>query len=121
MELAGDGDMADDCPCLDEAPRWPDFEETVIGVDQTNGRHAEVETHECSRCGRLWLKYLLEDEAFSRSGRWYSGVVTTDQLEDLTPAEAPGVLELLPWYLVGGSFFDGKISRHSGSLPDLWP
>ena len=108
----------DNCACLATGPRYPDFECTEIGADPTNGRFADVEVHRCSRCGRLWLNYLIEQEAFSRSGRWYSGVVTTDELEDLMPAEAPKLLETLPWYLMGGSFFDGKISRGSGPLPE---
>jgi hypothetical protein len=108
--------MSRDCNCLVEGPRYPDLKSTYIGEDPSNGRYADVTAIECSRCRRLWLKYGFEDEATSRSGRWYEGLVTPDQVEDLAPLDAPALLESLPWHLRGGSYFGGKVIRSSGPL-----
>jgi hypothetical protein len=107
----------DECECLQRGPRFPDARSSPIGVDPSNGRFADVAAIECLNCGRLWLKYGWELEWHSRSGRWYAGLVSPDQVERLVPEDAPQVLEGLDWYLAGGSYFDGKISRVSGSFP----
>ena len=105
------------CECLQSGPRFPDARATSIGTDQSNGRFAEVEAIECLRCGRLWLKYGWELEWESHSGRWYAGIVNPDQTEGLAPEDATRVLEGLDWYLAGGSYYDGHVSRRSGPLP----
>jgi hypothetical protein len=77
---------------------------------------ADVALLLCSRCGRRWLRYHLELEAFSRSGRWYLGVITAQQSSSLTAASARSTLEALPWYWYGGSYFEGRVGRGSGAI-----
>ncbi len=92
------------------------FDRTFIGVDKTAGRFADVELERCHRCGRYWLRYYWEMEAFSRCGRWYRGVITEEQAQTVTPDNAASLLESLEWYLVGGSYYEGKIHRSSGPV-----
>jgi hypothetical protein len=105
------------CECLQRGPRFPEARHTSIGVDPSNGRFADVEAIECLNCGRLWLKYGWELEWESRSGRWYAGIVEPDQIEGLAPQDAPLILEGLDWYLSGGSYYDGQVTRRSGPFP----
>jgi hypothetical protein len=98
------------CHCLDEplrsltAARW-------LGTDE---RYAEVSLMVCADCGRRWLRYFFEIEAFSRSGRWYLGLIESDR--DPTAGEARALLESLPWYHYGGSYYDGRTGRASGPI-----
>lgn len=70
----------------------------------------------CVHCQRLWLRYAVEYEGFSRSGRWARGLISETEAEVIEPAGAPGHLEQLPSYLYGGSYFDGKCGEHSGAM-----
>lgn len=84
-----------------------------LGLDAFLG---DVSVHRCPRCHQMWLRYALEDEAFSGSGRWYLGVVSTEDSETLNAAEARNLLESLDWYFCGGSYFGGQVSRTQGPL-----
>ena len=44
-------------------------------MDETDNRYGDVELHVCRQCGTHWLRYFVEHEAFSRSGRWYYGLL----------------------------------------------
>ena len=83
-------------------------------------RYAEVSVHVCRDCGRYWLRYFYEQEAFTASGRWYLGALTTGQLAALTANNAKSVLEGLDWYYYGGSFYFGKSGKTSGKI-SLFP
>ena len=65
-------------------------------------------------CQRLWLRYFVEYEAFSRSGRWARGLISEAEAEVIAPEDAPAHLERLPSYLYGGSYFDGQAGVRSG-------
>jgi hypothetical protein len=92
------------------------FERTVLGSDPTDGRYADVAINRCRTCTRTWLQYQVEYEAFSRSGRWARGVVTREQASAVTPETAADLLHGLPWYLYGGSYFDGVAGRKTGPM-----
>jgi len=99
-------DPSDPCGCLDPQADYTAFEcIRDVGVDKTNGRFGEVRVDRCRSCGRLWLHYFVEYEAFSQSGRWYRGVVTSDVAQRITPERAVEVLEALDSHLHGGSYF----------------
>jgi hypothetical protein len=85
-----------------------------VGTDLTDGRYAEVEVGECTACGLLWLRYFVEYEAFSNSGRWARGIIGRIEAEQMTPERAQAYLESLPAYLYGGSYFDGKSGWRTG-------
>ena len=98
-----------------------DAEVTDLGVDRRNGRFGEVRLHRCAACGARWLHYLVEYEAFSRSGRWFCGRVDEAAAASASAATAIATLAALPWYWAGGSYFDGEVSKGSGPVPvDLY-
>ena len=105
-----------DCACLERGPAAGTFDERFMGVDKTNGRFGEVSVRICQACGRKWLHYHVEYEAFSRSGRWFTGIVPSDSEASLTPESAASILEELPWHIYGGSFFETNGKRRSGGV-----
>ena len=108
--------MTGACACEDGSARFDRFEGRAVGVDGAAGRFAEVEIWRCHACGRPWLRYSMEQEAFSRSGRWTRGLISEDQAAAVTAQSAEAILAGLPWRLEGGSYFNGVASRRSGPL-----
>ena len=94
-----------ECRCTAPPFDFLDYDSELLGVDETNGRFGEVSVETCKACGAKWLRYFVEYEAFSESGRWYRGLVTAESLRSLTPELAVALLESLPWYFYGGSYF----------------
>jgi len=85
------------CVCLTEGFRAARFERRELpGIDPTRGRYADVAVDRCLTCGRSWLHYHFEFESFSRSGRWYRGLITPAVASTVTPETAAAVLEGLP-------------------------
>jgi hypothetical protein len=93
-----------------------DFDSESIGVDETNCRFGEVSVETCKTCGSKWLRYLVEYEAFTGSGRWYRGLASPEMLQSLTPERAVAALAGLPWYFYGGSYFKSTGQRGVGPL-----
>lgn len=85
-------------------------------MDESQGRFGEVSVETCRACGRHWLRYFLEYEAFSKSGRWYRGLISEDVAHTVTPSSAVAILENLDWYFYGGSYFDTAGKKGSGPL-----
>ena len=104
------------CRCLDPQDRFDSVDQTDIGVDETKGRFGNVDLCRCEDCGQLWLHYFVEYEAFSRSGRWYRGLITPEQATIVTPENAVALLASLPWYFYGGSYFDTTGKQGSGQV-----
>lgn len=94
-----------DCRCMTPPLDHRDYERRELGVDERGGRYADVAIKRCKRCGRTWLHYHYEMEAFTGSGRWYRGLVTPEQAARATPGNALEILAALPWHLYGGSYF----------------
>jgi hypothetical protein len=95
------------------------YDMIVIGVDETNGRYGDVSVRTCGVCGRNWIHYFAEYEGFSRSGRWICGILPDNPLFPLTPQSAIPILNTLPWYIYGGSYFSSSPlgSRAKGNAP----
>jgi hypothetical protein len=87
-----------------------------MGVDATHGRFGEVSLETCLLCGRIWLHYHLEYEAFPNSGRWFRGLISQEQIAAMTPQDAIPYLERLPWYFIGGSYYRSRGQRSSGKI-----
>ncbi|MGH2537453.1 MAG: hypothetical protein ACRDHL_08680 [Candidatus Promineifilaceae bacterium] len=100
------------CACL-AAPAGQLTPERTLGMDS---RYGEVSLLICPNCGRHWLRYFYEVEVFSRSGRWYLGLVTPEQAAALTAESARRTLEGLAWYYYGGSYYGGRSGRASGEI-----
>jgi hypothetical protein len=104
------------CACEQGTARFTQFESRNVGCDETEGRFADVTLERCKTCRRLWLRYLVEYEAFSRSGRWARGLISEADAAAITPETAVAHLNGLQWYLYGGSYFDGIPGRRSGPM-----
>jgi hypothetical protein len=97
------------CTCFNEPSR--DLSEVLaIGMDSHFGEGTLLK---CPRCGQLWLRYFYENEAFSRSGRWFLGPISGPVSN---PEEVKSTLERLEWYFFGGSYFDGRSGKSSGQI-----
>jgi hypothetical protein len=93
------------CKCFAPPLHYTDYQISYIGVDETNGRFAEVTLQTCIHCGAKWLNYLVEFEAFTKSGRWYRGVISENELKDIQPEKVVAYFESLDWFIFGGSYF----------------
>jgi len=101
-----------DCACLTGLQPIPLYRD--VGTDVVNSSYGEVDIVLCGDCGRHWLRFFIEFEAFSRSGRWYLGRIESPYLDQMTPELAIPYLSKLDWFIRGGSFYDGKVSRSRG-------
>lgn len=100
------------CICLKLPLPFDHYREVKnVGEDKTNGRFGTVTIRECLHCKRLWLHYFVEYEVYSRSGRYYMGLIIPDMVEKITAETAVDYLNNLDWTLYGGSFFDNKTGR----------
>lgn len=111
--------MAEDreCACAGGKFGGSGFERKELGMDRYYG---EVSLHRCKRCRRLWLHYYYVNESFSKSGRWYHGLVPRKLEDSISCENALEILGKLDWYYCGGSFYDGKIGKGRGRI-DLFP
>jgi len=113
--------MTPACDCEHVHTSDPGSETTDLGTDLRNGRSGQVTLHRCRACGAPWLHYLVEYEAFSRSGRWFCGRLDEASVDGVSASSAIGTLAGLPWYWTGGSYFDGEVGKSSGPVPvDLY-
>ena len=103
-----------ECSCLRPPFNYQDFDSKEIGIDETNGRYGSVTIETCKKCGANWLRYLVEYEAFSKSGRWDRGLIWPERATVIKPETALAELESLDWYFAGGSYFDSTGFKTSG-------
>src|SRR5713226_7581449 len=83
--------------------------ERFLGVDPQRGRYADVYLKVCPSCQAHWIHYYFEYEYLTGHGRWYEGRITPEQARRVTAATAAALLESLPSYQAGGSYFGGKV------------
>ncbi len=102
-----------DCVCENPPLNYLNYISCYIGIDKTNWRFADVNIEKCIHCNRKWISYLVEFESFTKSGRWYRGIVLENDLIKITPENSIKYIENLNWYIFGGSYFDsrGKIGK----------
>lgn len=104
------------CECLNGCSSSLCAVVKYLGTDLRNGRFGDVELQQCQRCGRLWLHYHVEYEAYSKSGRWCHGLIDAETAEQVTAENAVATLARLEWYFFGGSYFEAVNLRGSGPL-----
>ncbi len=105
-----------DCKCHKPPLLFSDYKSRLVGIDTTNGRYGEVTIEKCVHCKSRWLHYLVEYESFSRSGRWYRGLISKKTIKTITPENAVDVLKSLEWYLYGGSYFSSTGQKGQGHV-----
>ena len=106
-----------ECACLTPPLYYGNFNvKRLTGCDETNSWFGEVSIETCKQCGAKWLQYFVEYEAFTKSGRWYRGIITDEVSHTVTLQNAVSILQGLDWWICGGSYFNGKISRGRGRL-----
>jgi hypothetical protein len=106
-----------DCSCLERGP--PSFDDAhtrFVGVDETDGRFADVTLCRCPRCSRTWLRYQLEYEAFTASGRWCMAPIDATLAASVKPETAAGVIAEAEWHIFGGSYFGHAGKRGRGRI-----
>jgi len=104
------------CACEKPDSNYTEYRSSELGIDHTNGRYAEVSIQQCKLCQRIWIHYFVEFESFSKSGRWYKGIVSKKDRPQITPENAVEYLESLDWYVFGGSYFDSSGTFGQGKL-----
>ncbi len=87
-----------------------------VGVDETQGRFADVDLARCAVCGAVYLRYAVEYEGFSESGRWAMCMVKPGLEGVITPKVAAAVLDAAPWHIYGGSYWGHSGRRGTGAL-----
>jgi hypothetical protein len=108
-------DPAEDCRCFRIDGLTNADPQVPVGCDEQSGRFGEVTLQSCGDCGRRWLEYFVEYEAFTASGRRFRGLVSEQQAKELTAVSAAALLGALPWHFAWGSYFSGRWIRESGS------
>ncbi|NND82913.1 MAG: hypothetical protein HKN50_10840 [Gammaproteobacteria bacterium] len=102
------------CRCSEPPFYYKDYESKDIGVDPNDPKFGEVSMDLCRSCDKLWLKYHIEWDGYSRSGRWYRGEVTPEQAEGITPQKAAELLKMAEWHFKGGSYYKSGGIRVQG-------
>lgn len=101
------------CSCLDGKFHFIDFSIKYLGWDEEYGVSSILT---CRRCGRQWLRYFYEHESYSKSGRWYCGILEIYLAETVDADNAKHLLETMEWYFRGGSFYSGDVTKSSGPI-----
>ena len=94
------------CKCETPPFYYADFHSAELGV---GSHYADVTIQTCKKCGKKWLKFLIEEEHYTKSGRWWRAPVEPEKLSSITAENAKQFIESLDWCFVGGSYYDGKI------------
>lgn len=105
--------MTTACDCSTPPFRADRFEATELGMDD---RYAEIAIETCRTCGRPWLRYRIEDEFRSRSGRWWRVPVPPSERDGMTAANARAFLERQRWGFLGGSHFESSGREWTGEI-----
>ena len=102
------------CICLDREARdvpYRKFKNVYLGMDKIYG---EVSVRRCKVCGRYWLHYLYENEGFSNSGRWFTGIISPETAKSVSAENGLDILSTLDFYYCGGSHYEGKVHKSKG-------
>ena len=101
----------DNCRCLCPPFHYTDYDSCHVGVDETEGRYADVSVERCNRCGQRWLRYHYEVEAYPRSGRWYQVAISEAEAVAVTATTAVAMMCRHRWHFRGGSYFNSAGDR----------
>jgi hypothetical protein len=101
------------CECHSPPFHFADYETVELGEDSYG---AEVSLLTCRQCALVWLKYLLEEPHYNRSGRWWRVAVPPEHLTDFSVDSARDFIQQQEEGFVGGSFFKSTGRRVSAPI-----
>jgi hypothetical protein len=107
------------CRCSIPPFRYSDFAIDTLGevVCEADGQDAQVTLETCLHCQAVWLKYLIEEPHYSRSGRWWRVHVSAAHAPLLTADRARAFIEQQSEGFVGGSYYSS--AGHKITAPIL--
>lgn len=105
-----------DCICKKPPFSYLNYETVELGIDETNGRFAEVSIQTCKHCHTSWLNYFIEIEGFSGNIKWFKAIIDATASASLTPKNAIEHIEKSVWYFYGGSYFGSGVAIGSGTI-----
>src|SRR5450830_1616406 len=91
------------CICQSPPFNYLDFETIELGMDS---RYAAVSMSTCKYCGETSIKYLVEEEGFTASGRWWVVNLKTEDRGKVTAINACEYIEKQASGFYGGSYFN---------------
>ena len=94
------------CECFEPAGSPVNPEILFVGVDTTKSNYGDVTLTRCRSCSTAWLRFFVEYESVSRSGRWYRAPVPPEREAEVTAENAIEILNSLEPRFAGGSFFN---------------
>jgi hypothetical protein len=97
--------MSEACACRRPPFRFQDYDTVLLGEDKHG---AEVSVSLCRYCGATWLKYLIEEPHYSRSGRWWRVEIPAQGRKEVSAETAREWVEQSAEGFAGGSFFDSQ-------------
>lgn len=106
-----------DCKCMSPPFTHTDYDIEEIGCDEEEGRYGDVALWTCRECGAEWLRYFVEYESFTGSGRFFMGLIPESRRREVKPENAIRILDALPWRFIGGSFFGSSGMRTTRPCP----
>lgn len=89
-----------ECVCLSPPFSYLNYESNELGCDSAG---AEVSINICKKCSKLWLKYLIEQPHYSKSGRWW---IAELNVNSISVESARNYIESQKWCFIGGSYFE---------------
>ena len=97
------------CRCLEPGEtNYRDFDASQVGVDPTAGRYGEVTIPRCLGCGQHWLRYFVEYEGFTGSGRFFRAPLDAAAARAVLPRGAVAAIEEVGAHIRGGSYFGAE-------------
>jgi hypothetical protein len=108
------------CDCFQPDGRPVNPEVLFEGTDTTNSSYGEVTLSRCQRCTTAWLRFFIEYESFSRSGRWYRVPLPADCVAKVTAENAVAMVNEMTPRFAGGSRFNSNGFETTASV-DLAP
>ena len=104
------------CRCQTPPLFYGNYMVCFIGTDMTDCRYGEVSIEKCIHCNSKWLKYFVEYEGFSKSGRWFMCLINNDDIDTITPENSVDYLDKADWYIYGGSYYESSGKIGSGKI-----
>ena len=105
------------CPCHQPDAPSSGFDGAFLGIDEGAGRFGTVEILACRKCGSRWVRYSMELEGITASGRWFRCPIDAGDVKAMTPEKALDRLRVAEWYFYGGSYYRSAGSLGKGSVP----